>query len=164
MIWRRIWIVLIGILVGAVAAFAFTKILITPQYKATSTIYIFSKTTSITSLADLQIGSQLTEDFQIIATTRDVVQNMIEEAQLDESYEQVVKKISVTNPKDSHMLLVTVTDPDPEQAAMLSNILSDKLREQIADIMNTDKPSTVERAVVPARASSPNTRKNVFFG
>lgn len=163
-IWRKIWIVVLGFVVGAVLAFFVTKFLMTPQYKATSVIYIFSKTTSITSLADLQVGSQLTADFQIIATTRDVVEDVIETLNLDSSYEQLVSQISVTNPTSSHMLQVTVTDPNAERAAKICNALSDKLRDQIADIINTDKPSMVQRAVVPTHPSSPNLKKNVGIG
>jgi capsular polysaccharide biosynthesis protein len=163
-IWQKIWIVLIGLVVGIVLAFTVTKVLMTPQYQATSVIYLFSKTTSITSLADLQVGSQLTADFQIIATTRDVVEDVIETLNLDSSYEQLVSQISVTNPTSSHMLQVTVTDPNAERAAKICNALSDKLRDQIADIINTDKPSMVQRAVVPTRPSSPNLKKNVGIG
>ena len=163
-IWQRIWIVLIGILVGGGLAFAITKTMITPQYEATSTIYIFSKTTSITSLADLQIGSQLTEDFQIIATTRSVVESVITDLGLNDTYGSLVQRITVSNPSSSHMLRVTARDTDPERAANISNTLSDKLRDQIADIMNTDRPSTVERAVKPASQSSPSVRNNTIIG
>ena len=161
---NKIWYVVIGVLIGALVFFGATKLLITPQYQATSTIYIFSKTTSITSLADLQIGSQLAQDFQIIATTRDLVDATIEELSLETDYEHLVNRISVTNPKDSHMLMISVTDPDPQTAANVSNVLSDKLRDQIADIMNTDKPSIVQRAMAPMRQASPSVKKNTLIG
>ena len=163
-IWHRIWLVILGLVLGAVLFYEGTKLLITPQYEATSTIYIFSKTTSITSLADLQLGSQLAEDFEIIATTRDVVERVIKDLELDTTYEEIIKQITVTNPQSSHMLKITVKDPDPKTAADISNALSDELREQIADIMNTDKPSTVQRAVVPTKQASPNVLKNTVIG
>jgi len=163
-IWGRIWFVVLGFVLGAVMAFSVTKLFITPQYEATATIYIFSKTTSITSLADLQLGSQLAEDFKIIATTRDVVESVITELNLDTNYESLVGRITVTNPNNSHMLRITVRNEDPDTAASISNALSEKLREQIADIMNTDKPSTVQRAVVPTQKSSPNTMRNTELG
>ena len=118
-IWRKIWLVIIGFVVGAVIAFLFTKFLITPQYEAKSIIYIFSKTTSITSITDLQIGSSLTEDYRIIATTRDVVEPVISSLELDTTYEQLCKTFTVTNPDSSHMLYVTVKNPDPELAAII---------------------------------------------
>lgn len=164
LLWRKLWLLILGFVIGAVAAFAVTEFLITPLYKATSVIYIFSKTTSITSLTDLQIGSQLTADFQIVATTRDVVEGVIDSLSLDADYETLVKQISVTNPADSHMLEVTVTDPDPERAAKICNALSDTLREQIADIMNTDRPSMVQRAVIPTQKASPSLKKNTATG
>ena len=37
-------------------------------------IYVYGKSTSITSIADIQIGSQMAVDFQIIAKTRDVIE------------------------------------------------------------------------------------------
>ena len=163
-IWRKIWLVIIGFVVGAVIAFLFTKFLITPQYEAKSIIYIFSKTTSITSITDLQIGSSLTEDYRIIATTRDVVEPVISSLELDTTYEQLCKTFTVTNPDSSHMLYVTVKNPDPELAAKICNALSERIRNQIAEVVNTDKPSMVERAVVPTQKSSPSTAKNTAIG
>lgn len=163
-VWHKLWLVIIGLILGAAAAFAMTHYLITPKYQANSTIYIFSKTTSITSLADLQIGTQMTQDFQIIAKTRDVIESVIEELELNTSYEALSSAISVTNPTSSHMLQVTVTDTDPTRSAAICNTFSDKLRDQIADIMNTDRPSVVQRAVVPKRQSSPSVTRNTALG
>lgn len=164
LLWTRIWLILAGFIAGAVIAFTFTKFFITPQYKADSIIYIFSKTTSISSLADLQIGSQLTGDFTIIATTREVINSVIDELGLDMTYETLVKNVSVTNPTSSHMLKIAVKNPSPQLAAQICNSLSEKLREQIADIMNTDKPSVVQRAIVPQKKDSPNTTRNTEIG
>ena len=164
LIWRNIWMVIIAIVVGAVLGFLITKVFITPKYQATSTIYILSKTTSITSLADLQIGSQLAGDFEIIATTRELIDKVIKDENLNKTYEELKKSIKVTNPNNTHMLRIAVTDPDPEMAARISNSLADELREEIAEVMNTDRPSTVEKAVVPKSPSSPSVKRNVALG
>ncbi len=163
-VWKNIWLVIIAIVVGAVLSFVVTKIFITPKYQATSTIYILSKSTSITSLADLQIGSQLAGDFEIIATTRELLEKVSADNNLNMTYEDLKKEIKVTNPSNTHMLRVAVTDPDPQKAALISNALADELREEIAEIMNTDRPSTVEQAVVPTKKYSPSTSRNVAIG
>ncbi len=163
-LWSKIWLLLASTVLGAVLVGLVTFFFITPQYEASSIIYILSKTTSITSVADLQLGSQLAADFQIIATTREVVQTVMDQFGITIPYEKFVKTITVINPTDSHMLQVTVKNPDPELAAQLSNALSDQLRLQIADVMSTDTPSTVERAVVPAKPSSPNLLLNCVAG
>lgn len=163
-VWQKFWLVVILAVVGALLSFAITKIFITPQYRATSTIYILSRSTSITSLADLQIGSNLAADFEIIATTRELIERVIGTLGIDMTYDDLRKEISVTNPTDSHMLRVSVTDPDPERAALISNALADELREEIAEIMNTDRPSAVEKAVVPETRFSPSVSRNVIIG
>ena len=76
---RRKWYMLLAaLLVFALAAGAGTKLLITPQYQSSAMIYILTKTTSVTSLADLQIGSQLTIDFETLAMSRPVVNKVRE--------------------------------------------------------------------------------------
>lgn len=161
---RKLWLIVICLIVGAVAAGAYTKILITPQYSATSTIYILSSSTSITSVADLQLSSQLTADYQKLATTRTVINDVIDRSGMDLSYTDLVNRVSVENPAETHMLTLTVTDPDPATAAELSNIYAEVMTEQVADIMNTDKPSVAEKAVEPASPASPNFMKNVMMG
>ena len=158
------WLLIIGALVGGVIAGAYTTIAITPLYRASSTIYIFNKTTSITSLSDIQLGTQLTVDFQIIARTREVLEAVIDECDLKMTSGALRSSVSVTNPTDSHMLTISVTNPDPELAARIANSLADILRQQVADVMNTDKPSTVERAVVPTRPYSPSLSGNMEKG
>ena len=51
---RKWWAIALCLVIGAAAAFGGTKLLITPQYTASSMIYILSESTSITSLADVQ--------------------------------------------------------------------------------------------------------------
>lgn len=157
---RRWWMIIgCGILFAA-AAFGFTKAFVTPQYEATSMIYILSKTTSVSSAIDLQLGKQLTVDFQTLATSRTVVERVIDELNLDTTYEELVDKIKVTNPSGSQILAITVSDPDPKMACNLSNAMSDATAERVAEVMVTDKPSTVDDAVVPKYPATPNTLKN----
>ena len=163
-LWNKILFIAIGFVIGAIIAFGITKFLITPLYKAQSTIYVFTKSTSITSMADINIGSALTVDFKYVGTTRDVIEAAIKELNLDTTYEQLVKAVSITNPSNSRLLEITVTDPDPIAAANISNTVADCLRERIADVMDTDKPSMVQRAVVPKTKSSPSTSKNTIIG
>ncbi|MBQ6197311.1 MAG: polysaccharide export protein [Lachnospiraceae bacterium] len=163
-LWNKILFILIGFAVGAILAFGITKFMITPLYKAQSTIYVLTKSTSITSMADINIGSSLTVDFKYIGTTRDVIEAAIQELGLNTTYESLVKSITITNPSNSRLLEITVTDPDPVAAANISNAVADSLRERIADVMDTDKPSMVQRAVVPTKKSSPSTVKNTAIG
>lgn len=161
----KLWIIVLCAVIGASAAGIYTSAFITPTYSASSMIYIYSRNTGLSSImSELNLGSQLAVDFQIVATTREVMENVIDDVGVNMTYAQLKQATTITNPTDSHILKITVVDTDPEMAATLSNTLADELRSRIADVMNTDEPSMVERAYVPRKAIGPNLMKNVALG
>ena len=161
---RKAWALALAFVIGATAAGVFTKLFITPQYEATSMIYIYTKSTSITSITDLQIGSQLAVDFQIVGTSREVMDSVIARLGLDTDYKKLLKSVEISSPSGSHILKIVATNPDPQLAADISNAIADELRARIAAVMNTDEPSTLSRAYVPEYPISPSMVKNVALG
>ena len=160
----RWWILLAAFVLGAVIMFVYTFAFVTPMYKSTSKIYVYSKSTSITSLTDLQIGTQLTSDFQIIAKTSEVVEEVIARNNLDMTYNQLLSRIAINNPDSSRILEIVITDSDPERAAAISNTLAEVLRTRIGEVTNTDEPSIVEKAVANYSKVSPSYSKNCLLG
>ena len=150
---NKLWVIILCFIVGGVIAFSGTKLFLTPKYSASSMIYILTKTTSVTSLADIQMGSQLTADFEILATSRPVIEEVIEKLKLKYSYDELVEMIQTDNQSDTRILRFTVIDENAEVTA-----------ERVAYVMSSDKPKIVEEAVVPKKAASPNTMKNTIIG
>ena len=157
---NKLWVIILCFIVGGVIAFSGTKLFLTPKYSASSMIYILTKTTSVTSLADIQMGSQLTADFEILATSRPVIEEVIEKLKLKYSYDELVAMIQTDNQTDTRILRFTVIDENAKEA----NELAEVTAERVAYVMSSDKPKIVEEAVVPKKASSPNTMKNTIIG
>ena len=163
-LFQKAWALGLALVIGAAAAGIFTKFFVTPQYQATSMIYIYTKSTSITSITDLQIGSQLAVDFQIVGTSREVMDSVIARLGLDTDYKSLLETVEISSPSGSHILKIEATNPDPQLAASISNAIADELRARIASVMNTDEPSTLSRAYVPEHPVSPSLAKNVVLG
>lgn len=163
---QRWYLILVCALIFGAAAFGYTKYFITPQYEASSMIYILStkQATDLSMALDIQTSKQLTADFEILAKSRPVVEAVIDNLELDTDYETLVKRITVENPSNTFVLKMTAKDPDPEMACNLSNALSDATAEQVAKVMDTDKPNKVEEAVIPKEPVSPNVMKNTLLG
>ena len=161
---QKAWAIILCLVVGACAAFGVTKTMITPMYSASSQIYILTKTTSVTSLADIQMGAQLTVDFEVLAKSRPVLEEVIDELNLDYTYEELVGMITTQNPSDTRILKMTVENEDPKLAKEIANAMAEVTAERVAYIMDTDKPKVVEEAVTPARPSSPSVLKNTALG
>lgn len=163
-LWQKIWAIILCFVVGAVLVGGYTKMMITPQYTATSMIYILGKTTSISSITELQVSSELTADFTIMAKSRAVINGVIKEMNLDMSYDELKSSVNVSNPTDSHILQIEVTNPDPKMAKDISNAMANAVADNVASVMVTDKPSIAEKAVTPKSPSSPNLMKNTAMG
>ncbi len=161
---RKAVVIILVAVVGAGAMFAYTKFLVTPQYTAKSSLFILSKTTSVTSLADIQLSNYLTADFQVLATSRPVIEEVIDTLELDYTYEELVAILTVNNPADSRVLELIIEHPNPEKAAEIANEMADVVADRVASVMVTDKPTNVERAVVAKNPSSPNTMMNTAIG
>lgn len=161
---KNVWVLIICLVLGAAVAFGGTKLFITPQYEATSMIYILSKSTSISSYLDVQLGQQLTVDFETLATTRTVVETVINELELDTTYEQLVGDITVENPSGTQILKINVKNPDPILAKDISNAMSEATANRIAEVMRTDKPTVADVSVTPDHPVSPSTKKNTAIG
>jgi capsular polysaccharide biosynthesis protein len=159
--WKMI--VLSAVLVGVIA-FVVSKFLITPQYESTSQLYVLSKSTSITSLADIQMGSNLTNDYMVVVNGRPVVDQVIENLGLDMNYEKMTGKITLNNPSDSRILEITVQDSDPELAKQIADEMAEVASAFIAEKMDQDPPSIIQYGYSDGEKVSPSVGRNTILG
>ena len=110
---------------GAVLMALYTFFLVTPMYKATATIYVVSRNDSVLNFSDLQVGSELTSDYIKVFEMWEVHEKVISNLDLDYTYTNMASMLSVTNTSDTRMLDITVTNPDPEEAAAIANEYAD---------------------------------------
>ena len=83
----KIWLIILLAALGFGMMVGYTMLFVKPTYSSSSTIYILTKTTSITSLADFQIGTQLTQDYKVIITSRPVLEEVIQNLGLNTTYD-----------------------------------------------------------------------------
>lgn len=161
---KRLWIILAATVLFGGAVGAFSKFVLIPQYTSTTMMYILSQETTLTSLADLQIGSQLTKDYKIIVTSRPVLEQVNEKLGLGLEYEELVEKISIENFTDTRILSITATDPDPYRAKAIVDSIAEVSSDYIGEIMEMVPPKIIEQGVVATEKSSPSNTKNALLG
>lgn len=164
LLWAKKWIILLAAIIGAGIIGGYTMLFITPTYTSTSQIYVLSRSTSITSLTDLQMGSQLTLDYVEFIQSRPVVDKVIEELNLDMTYNELVKNIDVTNKTNTRIIYITVTSNDAYMAKTIVDKLTDVSILRMGEIMETDAPNVMDYGHIADKKSSPNTKKNVLIG
>lgn len=160
----KLWIIILAGIVGAVCFLAYTYAFISPIYQSESMIYILTKTTSLTSLADLQVGTQLTNDYVVFIKSRPVLDKVIDNLELNLTYSELEKKIQVNNPNNTRILELVVSDEDPAMAQKIVNELTDVACDRVAAVMNTEAPSIVDYGHIAPGPSSPSKMKNAVMG
>lgn len=161
---KRILIILVVMFLGAAIAGVYTKFLVTPMYSATSTMLVLTKETTLSSLADLQIGSQLTQDYSMLLKTRTVMQDVVDNLNLDMTYQQLENSITISYPEDTRIMEITVTNEDPELAKKIVDEVAEVGSKFIGDQMEVVPPKIVEDGEVPAGPVSPSMKKNIMLG
>lgn len=158
-----IQIIFVGILAALLAGVG-TKCLITPQYTSTSKLYISGKGSVISSLADLQVGTQLTKDYAELVQSRVVMEDVIKKLDLDMEYQDLLGITTVSNTTDTRILVISVTYPDPKMAKKIVDEIANVTKKRISEIMEAGEPKIVEKGYVEDIPSSPNLMKNVVLG
>ncbi len=159
--WKSIFAVT---LLAAVGTFMFSRYLITPMYASESILYVLSKTTSITSLADIQMGASLTKDYQEVVLGRPVLDQVIADLLLDEDYKALHEKVKVDNPANTRLLYIRVTDADPERAKAIADDIAEVSAKFISEKMDQDPPSIIQYGYSDNEKVSPSLLKNTIIG
>ncbi len=161
---KRILILIFAAIVGFGVFGTYSYFILQPQYTSTAMLYVFSKETTLTSLVDLQIGSQLTKDYKIIISSRPVLLKVIATLNLDITYKELKKKLTVENPADTRILLLSIVDGDPEMSKQIVDAVAETASAYIGDLMEMVPPKIIEDGEIPQNKTSPHTKKNAALG
>lgn len=166
------WVIILAVgLICAIASGLFTKLCITPMYQSTTKIYVLSKgsgssgsvSEALTSITDIQMGSQIITDFQAMITCDPIMEKVIDQLELDLKNEELAGKISISNPDNTRILNLTVTDADPFIAKEIANEVATVSIEYIAEIMGVEPSNVFQQAKVADTKSSPSMTKNILI-
>lgn len=169
---RKIWneikqnllaIILVTMIFAGVAG-GYSFFIATPQYQSTAKLYVLGSSTSITSLADIQVGSSLTNDYRELITGRPVLMQVKKNLGLEYSYKEMQEKVSVETPSDTRLVNISVVTDDPGLSRDIANEIANVSKKQISHIMDTDQPSIAERAVAARKPIKPQKIKIILLG
>lgn len=93
--------ILLTMLIAAMLTGVYYLVGVKPSYQADASIFI-TNNESVITVSDLQLSSELTEDYAKIIKSRNVLKQVIKELDLDLDYRGLDKLVSVTNPDKCH--------------------------------------------------------------
>lgn len=142
----------------ALAGLFLSKFVIHPEYESTTKIYILNKEENQTvTYSDVQISTQLTQDYAELIKSRRVLEEVIQRLHLvDMEYKDLYEVLKVDTPSDTRIVAITVKDKDPLMAMKIANCIREVASEHITNVMDIDAINVAETANVPTSKSSPS--------
>ncbi len=167
---HRAWAIVIAVIAGALVAFAYAALLITPLYKANALLYVNNSSISLGSTSvsistgELSAAKSLVDTYTVILKTRTTLEDVIKNKNLDYSYEELYKMIETSSVNGTEIFQVVVTSPDPAEAKLIANAIAEILPDKISNIVEGSSVKIVDLAVVPTRKDSPSITKYTMIG
>lgn len=168
--WQRkleiILIILISMVIGAVYSYAILK----PQYTSYATVLLTQVTdnktednTSITQ-TDINLNSKLVSTYTEIITSKAVLEEVIDGLNINNlTVENLKKSIKVSAKTDTEMLKITVTNSNPNYAAMIANKITEIFSDKIEDIYKINNVYVVDKAEANEEPSNVNHLKDIII-
>lgn len=169
-LWKNILIIaLVAILIGS-AAFGYTALMVAPQYQATASLYVNNSSFSLGSTSfsisssDLTASNSLVAVYLYILQSRTTMEEVIKEAGINRTPEDLNKMISAKGVSNTGAFEVTVTSTDPAEAELIANTVAKILPDRISEIVDGTAVRIVDYAIIPSHRSGPNLVKNTAMG
>ncbi len=167
-VWKRILWVIAAVVLAVAASGIITQFFITPQYQASCWLFVNSFTNSSSqnevSAAQLQASTQLANTYIQLLGSETVLNDV--SAELDGAYSAAALSgmISASVITDTQILVITVTHPDPEQAAQIANAVARVAPGDIQAFVEGSSVTVPQYASVPSSPSSPSMSRNLLIG
>ena len=167
---KRIWIVVLAAVVGAVVTLVGTLLFITPQYQSSAMFYVNNSNISVgdvsvsMSSGDLSTSRGLVKSYIVILNTRETLVDVIDYAGVNRKVAQLADMIEAEAVDNTEIFKVTVTSEDPQEAQKIADAVAYILPKRIGTIIDGTSAKVVDAAVVPANPSSPSYLKNAVLG
>lgn len=164
---RKWWLVVLCCLFIAGSCFGVSKYLLVPKYESSVLIYVnnlsFAEDNRLSG-SDIDASQSLVETYMVILNTHQMLSQLISQAEVELSVEQVGDMISASTVKGTGMLRVKVTGTDAETVYRLAQAIGTEFPGKVEQILTGSGAALAEPARMPYRPISPNVMRNTVSG
>lgn len=166
---RKVWLIILCVVIVGAAAFAYTAYCITPLYRAEVSFYVNNSSfqanpnQSISS-SDLATSQRLVLTYVNIIKSDTVLEKVAAESGLNLSAAQLRGIMTAESMDDTELFKVQISYPDPELAAQIANAIAEVAPGEISDILMGSATKVIDYAKVPASPYTPNRARNTAAG
>lgn len=157
---RKGLIALVTILFG-ILGFLYSAFVATPLYSASAMMIVNSgERNDYVTQDQLNSAATLVETYSVIITSDTVMDDVIENLGMEDTYQSTVRNISVAAVNDTQIMKVTVTATDPQIALDVCEEITNIAPEVIVKTVKAGSVELVSKADTSWKQVSPNVKRN----
>ncbi len=137
-----------------------------PVSQAETTLIVKTEKTEGTNTVtsdQIKTTQQLAVTYGEIIKSRKVLDDVIKNLDLDESYGQLSGKISVSTVSDTQIIKVSVQDTNKSNAAKIANEIPKVFAKEAIRIADANGVEVIDKAQTPVNPVSPNKKMNILI-
>lgn len=169
---RRSWLLIALAALGGAMLGALLSMVSTPLYQASAQMFVsMASDGSDSAYTGALFAQQRVKSYTAIVDSPGVLEPVIDSLELRTTPSLLAGRVTATAPPNTVLINVSVTDADPEQAALIANAVSDSFAKEITRLETPAgggsapvKPSVTKPAVAPLAPVSPRTNLNLALG
>lgn len=171
-VWRR-WKVIASVVLAALAIAAVVTLQMTPQYSSSARLFVSASQQDSSPNAAYEGGlfsAARVASYADLSSGQELARRVIGALGLNMEPDELTKKIDAKVIPDTVLLQISVTDPDPKRAQMLTRAVANQFRGLVADLETPPgkanapiKATIVDQASLLDTPESPNPLRNLVL-
>ena len=166
LLWSKKVLIALVTIAGAIVGLLYSAIFIKPRYEASIDLIVNSRNdSSVGNISNDNITSaqKLAETYAVIIKENTVLLQVIEDLNLDMSYEKLSKMITVGSVNNTQVMSIVVNDTDPVRAEKIVNRLGKIAPPILVDAVQAGSCKVVSDVYSTGKPVSPNIMKNALI-
>ena len=161
---KRFWIITLLTIIAGVISGVISFFVLQPVYETKTTLIVDTKANEETQMVtgdQFSVSQKLAVTYGEIIKSRTVLEPVINNLRLDETYEELAGKITVSSVKDTQIISVSVQDTNPTKARDIANQIPKVFTKEVKRITNANGVEVIDKAITPINPIKPNKVMNV---
>ena len=150
----KIWYIIIIVIIAGSLSVIYTTFMKKPMYKSYTTLVLAgtgSEASDGITQSEVSLNQKLVSTYREIIKSRNVINQVIHNLNLNNTYESIANTISVTTEKDTELIKISVSNPDPTTAKNIADEIASVFSKEIVKIYNIRNVALIDAGEVAAR-------------
>jgi len=157
--YAKYWLfIVLSTIIGLAAGMAYTNLIQVPVYKSDATLILVDSIPNSTKDA-----TQINNYLELLKSRR-VLQPVINENQLGQTYGELSKSITTSNDKDTEVVKISVSISDPAKSQRVLDDTIVSFKREVKKLYNNDNIEVIDSASLPSEPANVKSTLQITLG